>query len=227
VERKMERFTEFILKGVTDGCSDMHITGGQPVIYRKDGIIVFEKDIAWKPEEVDALVKDMLNPHQLMMLKKRYSVDFAMTIKNIRIRVNVFNTIRGLSLAVRILPGTAPTISDLNLHPSLKEIRELKFGLVLICGPTGSGKSSTITAIIEEINNIRSAHIVSLEDPIEFRYLQKKAFIEQRELSTHMPSFNQGLIDILREDPDVIVVGELREPENIRLTLNAVNPVMS
>lgn len=98
-----------------------------------------------------------------------------MTIKNTRIRVNVFDTIRGLSLAVRILPGTAPTISDLNLHPSLKQISELKAGLVLLCGPTGCGKSSTITAILEEINSVRHAHIVTLEDPIEFRFLQKKS----------------------------------------------------
>jgi pilus retraction protein PilT len=145
----------------------------------------------------------------------------AMTIRNIRIRVNVFNTTRGLSIAIRLLPGTVPTIEKLNLHHSLKQIAELRSGLVLICGATGSGKSTTIAALVDEINRTRTAHMVTLEDPVEYRYVSRKSFIEQRELGTHMPSFEQGLVDVLREDPDVIVVGELREPEVMRLTLNA------
>jgi Tfp pilus assembly pilus retraction ATPase PilT len=118
------------------------------------------------------------------------------------------------------LPASFP-IQRLNLHPSLQQIAELRSGLVLICGATGTGKSTTIAAIIDEINRNRAAHIVTLEDPIEYRFTSKQSFVEQRELGTHMPSFEKGLTDVLREDPDVIVVGELREPEVMRLTLNA------
>jgi len=148
-------------------------------------------------------------------------VDFAFTVQHVRIRMNIFNTVRGLSLAIRLLPGTVPTIGMLNLHPSLQQIGELKTGLVLICGTTGSGKTTTIAAILEEINRNRFAHIVTIEDPVEFRFVSKQSFIEQREVGTHVLSFRQGLLDVLREDPDVIVVGELREPETIRLTLGA------
>jgi len=132
----------------------------------------------------------------------------------------MFNTTRGLSLAIRILPGIVPTIEQLNLHPSLKDIGKLKSGLILICGATGVGKTTTIAAIVDEISRSTARHIITLEDPIEYRLISKNSFIEQRELGTHMPSFEQGLLDALRENPDVIVVGEIRDPETIKLTLN-------
>jgi twitching motility protein PilT len=155
------------------------------------------------------------------MLSKRWSVDYAMSFNQVRVRINAFYTTRGLSLAIRLLPETIPDLSALNLHPSLSQIRDLKSGLVLVCGSTGSGKSTTIAAIIEDINRARPVHIITIEDPIEYRFRPKKAFIEQREVGVHVPSFNQGLLDALRENPDVIFVGELREPDTIRLTLNA------
>jgi len=217
----MTKFSKVIVTAVQEGCSDVHITGGHPVVYRRNGQIQFDTSGRWTHGEIDGLVKKILTVRQLQTLKSRWSVDMAMTIRNIRIRVNIFNTTRGLSIAIRLLPGTVPTVEKLNLHPSLKQIAELRAGLVLICGATGSGKSTTIAAIVDEINRTRAAHIVTLEDPVEYRYVSRKSFIEQRELGAHMPSFEQGLVDVLREDPDVIVVGELREPEVMRLTLNA------
>lgn len=217
----MNKFSKVIVTAVQEGCSDVHITGGHPVVYRKNGQIQFDNSGRWTHGEIDGLVKKILTARQLQMLRNRWSVDMAMTIRHIRIRVNVFNTTRGLSIAVRLLPGTVPTIEKLNLHSSLKQVAELRSGLVLICGATGSGKSTTIAALVDEINRNRAAHIVTLEDPVEYRYVSRKSFIEQRELGAHMPSFEQGLVDVLREDPDVIVVGELREPEVMRLTLNA------
>lgn len=219
--KRMNKFSKVIVTAVQEGCSDVHVTGGHPVVYRKNGQIHFDNSGRWTHGEIDGLVRKILTARQLQTLRSRWSVDMAMTIRHIRIRVNVFNTTRGLSIAVRLLPGTVPTIEKLNLHPSLKQIAELRAGLVLICGATGSGKSTTIAAIVDEINRNRAAHIVTLEDPIEYRYVSRKSFIEQRELGAHMPSFEQGLVDVLREDPDVIVVGELREPEVMRLTLNA------
>jgi pilus retraction protein PilT len=217
----MNKFSKVIVTAVQEGCSDVHITGGHPVVYRKNGQIQFDNSGRWTHGEIDGLVKKVLTARQLQTLRNRWSVDMAMTIRHIRIRVNVFNTTRGLSIAIRLLPGTVPTTEKLNLHSSLKQVAELRSGLVLICGATGSGKSTTIAALVDEINRNRAAHIVTLEDPVEYRYVSRKSFIEQRELGAHMPSFEQGLVDVLREDPDVIVVGELREPEVMRLTLNA------
>jgi twitching motility protein PilT len=217
----MKQFKDMILAAVKEGFSDLHITGNQPLVYRKNGIIFTNSAIRWSYQEVDDIVRGLLTPMQLLTLRNRWSVDFAFSVQHARVRMNVFNTIQGLSLAVRILPGTVPSISMLNLHPSLQQICELNTGLILICGTTGSGKTTTIAAIIDEINRSRSAHIVTLEDPIEFRFVSRQSFIEQREVGTHVPSFRQGLIDVLREDPDVIVVGEIREPEEIRLTLGA------
>ena len=216
-----QHFTDSILAAIKQRISDLHITGGFPLIFRRDGIIHFDKNVRWSPTEIDALVKDMLSDRQLQMLSKRWSVDYAMSFNQVRVRINTFYTTRGLSLAIRLLPETIPDLNSLNLHPSLNKISELQSGLVLICGSTGSGKSTTIAAIIEEINRTRPVHIITIEDPIEYRFRPKKAFIEQREVGVHVPSFNQGLLDALRENPDVILVGELREPDTIRLTLNA------
>ena len=217
----MERFSKLIAASVREGFSDVHITGGYPVVFRKNGVINFDKSSIWKHEEVDDLVLQLLSPGQLQMLRKRWSVDLAISIENARVRMNVFNSTRGLSLAIRLLPGNVPRIEHLNLHPSFHDICKQKSGLILICGATGCGKSTTIAAMINEVNRTRSGHIITLEDPIEYRFFSHKCFTEQRELGTHMPSFEQGLLDVLREDPDVIVVGELREPETFRLTLNA------
>ena len=217
----MRKFNAVIAAAVKEGFSDIHITGGHPMVFRKNGRIQADESLKWTPQEVDNLVRHLLTARQLRELAREWSSDLALSVHGVRLRVNVFNTTRGLSLAIRLLPGTIPSIEKLNLHPSLQQVAEVKAGLVLICGATGSGKSTTIAAIIDEINRNRNAHIVTLEDPIEYRYLSKKCFIEQRELGTHVPTFEKGLLDVLREDPDVIVVGELREPEVMRLTLNA------
>jgi twitching motility protein PilT len=217
----VKKFINLISLAIKDIISDIYITGGQGTVSRKFGNIRFHNDIKWSHQEVDDLVQQLLNSLQLDSLRERQSLDLAISVSNARLRINIFNAVRGLSLAIRILPGHIPTIDELNLHPSLNEIPKLKSGLVLNCGPTGMGKTTTIAAIINEINNTRAAHIITLENPIEFRFQNNKAFIQQRELYTHMPSFAQGLLDVLRENPDVIVVGELREPETMKLTLNA------
>ncbi len=217
----MEKFENIISKAVKEIVSDIYITGGHPVVSRRRGNIEFNNNVKFSHQEVDDLVKKLLNYGQQAVLSERKSFDIAVSICGVRLRINVFTTARGLSLAIRILPGQIPSIDELNLHPSLHEIAKLKNGLVLSCGPTGVGKTTTIAAIINEINNTRPSHIITLENPIEFRFPTIKAFIQQRELGDHMSSFSQGLIDVLRENPDVIVVGELRESDVIQLTINA------
>jgi pilus retraction protein PilT len=216
----MDKFENLISSALGMGVSDLHLTGGHPVVYRLNGLIKFQNNLKWNHEEVDTLVQTLLNPGQLNQLRERYSLDCALSFQGARLRINCFVTTRGLSLAIRILPGVIPSIETLNLHPSLKEIAKLKSGLVLICGATGVGKTTTIAAIIDEINRHHAQHIITLEDPIEYRIASRRSFVEQRELGTHMPTFEQGLLDVLREDPDVIVVGEIRDPESIKLTLN-------
>ena len=216
----LERFKALVTDSIAKGASDLHLTGGHPVIQRVNGRVVPIKDI-WRPNEVDALAEAMLSTTQKAVLRRRWSVDFALTLSGVRLRVNVFSSTRGLSFAVRFLPGRLPTIENMNLHPALKDLAALESGLVLFCGSTGSGKTTTIAALLNEINRSRRAHVVTLEDPVEYRFRSVKSFMEQRELGTHFPSFSQGLLDVLRQAPDVILVGELREPETIRLTLNA------
>ena len=217
----MQKFHSLIQAGVKEGYSDIHISGDHPIVCRKHGKILFLSE-SYTCEQIDGLVTTLLEKHELKMLKERLSVDFARSVAHIRIRVNVFLTTRGLSLAVRLLPGRIPNFSDLNLLPDLKDFCGLSSGLILICGATGSGKSTTIAAFLSEINRNFNCHIITLEDPVEYRFNSSKSYIEQRELGTHINSFDQGLQDVLREDPDVIMVGELRDPETIKLTLNAV-----
>ncbi len=217
----MKRFENIINSALKESMSDVYITGGHPMVSRKDGIIQFHTASTWTYKDVDDLVRKLLNPRQLESLRQRKSVDYAMSISHARLRINIFTTERGLSLAIRVLPGQIPTIEGLNLHPSLHEISKMSSGLVLTCGATGSGKTTTIAAIINDINSFHQAHIITLENPIEYRFQSRKSFIQQRELGSQMLSFEQGLLDVLRENPDVIIVGELREPKTMQLTLNA------
>jgi twitching motility protein PilT len=217
----MKSFESIINSAVKQNMSDIHITGGHPMVTRNHGNIQFHKSMILTHKEIDDLTKKLLTPLQLDRLRQNKSVDVSFSTNNTRLRINVFNSARGISIAIRILPGTIPTIEELNLHPSLHDISKIKSGLILICGSSGVGKTTTIAAIINDINKSRQAHIVTLEDPIEYRFQSNKSFIEQRELGSHVPSFEQGLIDVLREDADVIVVGELREGETMRLALDA------
>jgi twitching motility protein PilT len=217
----MKRLESIIHTAIKEGMSDVYITGEHPVVSRKDGIIAFHDALRWSHREIDNLVVELLSPRQLEDLRERKSVDYAVSVGQARLRINIFTSARGLSLAIRVLPGTIPTINELNLHPSLHEIAKMKYGLVLACGPTGVGKTTTIAAVINDINNTCPSHIVMLENPIEYQFPSRRSFIQQRELGAHMPSFAQGLLDALRENPDVIVVGELREPETMQLTISA------
>ncbi|OLN24514.1 Twitching motility protein PilT [Desulfovibrio sp. DV] len=217
----MEKFNRLVSSCVRNNVSDLHLRPGQPAAARKNGQLHFQRDITFAAEELDALLRNLTTERQRRILAERWSVDFSAHFPDAQMRLNAFHTADGLSLAIRFLPSAIPDFEALNLHPSLRELCALPFGLILICGPTGNGKSTTIAAMIREINETRPAHIVTLEDPIEYRFASEHALVDQRELGAHFPSFEQGLQDVLREDADVIVVGELREPETMRLTINA------
>ena len=153
--------------------------------------------------------------------EQRRSLDLSRKMEGVRCRINVFFTSRGIGFAIRLLAAFQPTLESLNLHPDLKNLISHPHGLVLICGPTGCGKSTTLAALIQTINLTEARHIVTIENPIEFTFRPRRAFIRQREVGRDTPSFEQALLDSLREDPDVLMVGEMRDPETMRLTLTA------
>jgi twitching motility protein PilT len=143
------------------------------------------------------------------------------TIHGVRCRINILQTSRGIGFAIRLLSAFQTTLEKLNLHPDLKKLVSNSHGLILVSGPTGSGKSSTLAALIQEINLAENRHIVTIESPIEYMFRPRRSYIRQREVGRDTPSFEQALLDALREDPDVLMVGEMREPETMRLTLSA------
>lgn len=145
----------------------------------------------------------------------------SLVLAGVRCRVNVLHSTRGLGLAIRLLTSSVPTLTTLNLHPALKDLLQAEQGLILVTGPTGSGKTSTLAALIQELNATRAKHVVTLEHPVEYVFRPAQCFIRQREVGRDTPSVEQGLRDALREDPDVLVVGEMRDPVTMRLTLDA------
>jgi len=202
------------------GASDLHLETGTPPVARIRG----ELQTLSGAVPVDALVQaaqDFLGAEGWARFRERGSADLSVAIGGVRCRINFFQTVRGLAVAIRLL---APSVKDLhgcNLHPDFRKLIDATTGLVIISGPTGSGKSTTLAALIEEINATRARNIITLESPLEFIYTNRRSFIRQREVPTHSPSFEQGIIDALRENPDVLVVSEMRTPEVMRLTLNA------
>ncbi|MGA8708378.1 MAG: ATPase, T2SS/T4P/T4SS family [Steroidobacteraceae bacterium] len=211
---------EWVARAHALAASDLLLETDAPVVVRVRG----ELQSIGPPPPAERLLQaaqDLLGAEGWGQFRSRGSADVSAAIAGVRCRANLFRTVRGLAVAVRLL---SPAIKDLrgcNLHPDFHRLIDAASGLVLVCGPTGSGKSTTLAALLEEINLARARHIVTLESPLEYIFSNRRSFIRQREIPTHSPSFEQGIIDALRENPDVLVIGEMRTPEVMRLTLNA------
>lgn len=202
--------------------SDLHLSVGQPPMLRIDGDIVPLRVGALKPEEVKALLSALMNEEQRAIYEKDLEIDFALHYnEGVRFRVNAFHTLLGPAAALRYIPVEIKSIEELGMPEILKKFASLTKGLVLITGATGSGKSTTLAAMVDYINSHFAKHILTIEDPIEFMHRSNKSLINQREVFTHTASFDQALKSALREDPDVILVGELRDKETIQLALTA------
>jgi twitching motility protein PilT len=204
------------------GSSDLHLSSGEAPMIRISGDLVRVDLPALTPEETHRLVFDVMNDAQRRTFQEHLEVDFAYTLDDkLRFRVNAFVQNRGEGAVFRRIPVDIPRLDELGLPPVLKQLCDAEAGLVLVTGPTGSGKSTTLAAMVDRINQTFPGHILTLEDPIEFVHKPQRCLVNQREVGSQTKSFNAALRSALREDPDVILVGELRDLETIQLALTA------
>ncbi len=207
---------------VKHNASDLHISAGMPAMIRVDGEMTRINMPAMSHQTVHQLLYDIMNDKQRADFEEFFETDFSFEISNLaRFRVNAFNQNRGAGGVFRTIPSKVLTMEDLRMGEVFKRVSDFKRGVVLVTGPTGSGKSTTLAAMIDYINETRKEHILTIEDPIEFVHESKKSLINQREVHRDTLGFEPALRSALREDPDVILVGELRDLETIRLALTA------
>jgi twitching motility protein PilT len=221
IEMPMD-ITQLLTFAHREGASDVHLSSGEPPMVRIHGDMKRIEHPPLTADEVHRMVFDIMNDATRKQFQETNDVDFSFELGDVaRFRVNVFRTRKGEAAVFRTIPTKVMTIDELGLPPVIKEICKKEKGLVLVTGPTGSGKSTTLAAMIDYINETYEGHILTIEDPIEFVHRSKKCLVNQREVGPHTMSFNAALRGALREDPDVILVGEMRDLETISLALTA------
>jgi twitching motility protein PilT len=218
---RVDRF----LKLMSDrGASDLHLSCGQPPMLRLSGRLEAVRYRVIDDRDFASLMKPITPPALWQRYEETGDADFAHGVEGLaRFRVNMFRQERGPGAVFRLIPDKILTLDELGLPSSIRRLTRLRSGLVLVTGPTGSGKSTTLAAIIHEMNKTRPLHFITIEDPIEFVHDNLESLISQREIGTHAPSFSQALKMALREDPNVILVGEMRDVETIEIALNAAD----
>ncbi len=214
--------SDLLAFSVKNKASDLHLSAGLPPMIRVHGDVRKINVPAMDHTQVHDMVYDIMNDGQRKVYEETLECDFSFEIPNLaRFRVNAFNHNRGSGAVFRTIPSKILTLEQLSCPPIFKEIAETPRGIVLVTGPTGSGKSTTLAAMVDYVNENEMGHILTVEDPIEFVHQSKKCLINQREVGPHTLSFQNALRSALREDPDVILVGEMRDLETIRLALSA------
>jgi twitching motility protein PilT len=214
--------TELLAFSAKQGASDLHLSAGLPPMIRVDGDVRRINLPPMEHKEVHGLIYDIMNDRQRKDYEEFLETDFSFEVPGVaRFRVNAFNQNRGSGAVFRTIPSKVLTMEDLGMGQVFKDVSSVPRGLVLVTGPTGSGKSTTLAAMLDYINDSRYEHVLTIEDPIEFVHESKKCLINQREVHRDTLGFNEALRSALREDPDIILVGELRDLETIRLALTA------
>jgi twitching motility protein PilT len=214
--------SELLIFAVENKGSDLHMSAGEPPVVRIHGEMRKIEVPALDKDEVHNMIYEILNDNQRKSYEEHLELDFSFSLGDYgRFRVNVFKQARGDAAVFRTIPTKIPTFEELNLPKVFMDLSRLEKGLVLVTGPTGSGKSTTLAAMVDLVNKEEKGHIITIEDPIEFLHPSKSCLVNQRELGPHTHSFANALRSALREDPDVILVGELRDLDTIALTMTA------
>jgi len=213
---------DYLQKAVEMEASDLHICAGLPIVIRKFGSLFYIDDHILSQEDCRSLVEQILTKEQLKTFEEEGELDFAYMLPGIgRFRVNTFMQRGTCAIAIRVIATRVPKISELGLPDILYSLADRQRGLIIITGPTGSGKSTTLAAMIDHINSNKRCHIITIEDPIEYLHKHNKSVINQREVGSDTKSYNNALRAALREDPDVILIGEMRDLETISIALTA------
>jgi twitching motility protein PilT len=213
-------FKDSILKARKIGASDLHLEAGTAMVARVRGELTPIGEVLTGAQLME-MAQELLTAEDWADFNARGSADISLVVAGTRCRINFYRTIRGLAMATRLLASSVGDLRACNLLPDLRRLVAAPTGLVIVSGPTGSGKSTTLAALIEEVNASRAQNIITLESPLEYVYTNRRSFIRQREIPTHSPSFEQAIVDALRENPDVLVISEMRTAEVMRLTLDA------
>jgi twitching motility protein PilT len=198
----------------------VHIEADAPLVMRVRGELA-TVGAAVPAGQIEQIARELLGEQRWDDFVARGSADLSVDVASIRCRINVFRTVRGVAIAARLLTSSVRSLESCNLHPDLRRFTQAQSGLIVLSGPTGCGKSTTLAALVEELNAAHARNILTIESPIEHLFANRRSFIRQREVPTHSPSYEQAIVDALREDPDVLVIGEMRTQEVMRLTLNA------
>ncbi|USB33681.1 type IV pilus twitching motility protein PilT [Paenibacillus sp. YPG26] len=217
-----QQIEQLLRRANDDGASDLHISAGSPPMMRIDGTLTPLDDSLVTAAEAQQMAEELLGAEKAQKFHEAGEIDFAHTIEDVgRYRINIYRQRGEISIAARLIPGTIPTLEQLQLPSIITTLANKPQGLILVTGPTGSGKSSTLAAVIGYINRTQKKHIVTLEDPVEYLHTHGSSLIHQREVGRDTASFANGLRAALRQDPDVILVGEMRDLETISAAITA------
>ncbi len=215
-------FFRLVQEGIEKKASDIHITVGLPIVFRVNGELIKVEEANLSPEDTEKIARVMLKEKQFHELEEKGEIDISYSTPGVgRFRINIFRQRGSYGIAIRIIPLTIPTLEELGLPLIVKDLARLPRGLILVTGPTGSGKSTSLAYMIDQINKERKCHIITLEDPIEYLHKHNKSIVNQREMGNDSLSFANALRAALRQDPDVILVGEMRDLETISIALTA------
>ena len=217
----MSDIKSYFKEAIKQEASDLHLVGGEVPMIRIEGELKELDDKPLNSKDLESQINELITQEQQKKFEEEKELDISYEVGEVRFRVNLHWQSKNMGMSARVILAEIPTPEDLRFEPALLEMTNLLDGLVLITGPTGCGKTTTIASMIEEINKTRKAHIITIEDPIEFMFKDKKSLIEQREVGADTNSFANALKYVLRQDPNIIFVGEMRDPETIAMALTA------